>query len=278
MTSQNKNDRTRNARSGVTGFFKKHKGALLSLGALIATLLIWMLIWGFATMRVGVSFILPSPIEAFTEFFRLLPQKVFISAVTGSVIRVILGYIIGISVGAVAAFISHFIPPLKAFFAPLMKVARATPVASFILICALWMTSFVTPIFIAFLMVFPVVYENVLTGLSKTDEALIEVTSIYGFSPLKRLIFLYIPSAMPYLGSSCITSLGLAWKSCVSAEVLVVTAGSVGYNIFVSKNYLETEQLFAWTIAVVLLSVALEYAVKLIARLITRLVGRRFSV
>ena len=273
----NSKDLTRNAPKGVTGFLKSNKKALISLSALLGALLIWFGIWEIASLCIGVSFILPSPIEAFMAFFKLLPQKSFILAVLGSIVRVIIGYGLGIAVGALAAFLGHFFVPLRYFFAPFMKVARATPVASFILICALWMNSNTTPVFISFLMVFPIVYENVLTGLNKTDTSLIEVTGMYGFTLAKKLTALYLPSAMPYLGSACISSLGLAWKSCVSAEVLIVTATSVGYYIYTSKLYFETEQLFAWTIAIVLLSVILEYAVKLIAHYTSKLLQRRYG-
>ncbi len=259
------------------GFIKKHKKALVSIGALLISLALWFSIWWLAALKIGISFILPSPIEAFAEFFRLLPQGEFISAVAGSLFRVISGFLIGVISGAFVAFLAYFAEPLKVFFAPFIKIIRATPVASFILICVLWMKTGTVPIFIAFLMVFPIVYENVLTGLRETDKGLIEVSRVYGFSPIKALKKLYIPSALPYFGSASTASLGLAWKSCVSAEVLSVCAKSVGYYIYVSKQYFETEQLFAWTIAIVLLSVILEYAVKGVAHLIKHCHKKRFG-
>ena len=258
-------------------YFKNHKKAFVSLGALVLSLALWFAIWWIAAMKIGISFILPSPAVAFREFFRLIPQKEFILAVTGSLVRVISGFLLGISLGAAVAIFAHALKPLKFFFAPFVKMVRATPVASFILICVLWMPTDAVPIFIAFLMVFPIVYENVLTGLSHTDIKLIEVTKIYGYSRLQALRQLYLPYAMPYFVSSANASLGLAWKSCVSAEVLAVCAKSVGYYIYVSKQYFETEQLFAWTISIILLSIILEYAVKGIAHLISRYTKNRFG-
>ena len=58
--------------------------------------------------------------------------------------------------------------------------------------------------------------------------------------------------------------------------MLSVCAASVGYYIYTSKLYFETEQLFAWTIAIVILSVMLEYLVKAFALLINHFAGRRF--
>lgn len=271
------NNKANNTESGVMSFINRHKKPLISAGALVFTLALWFFIWWLAALKVGISFILPSPIDAFSEFFKLLPQKAFISAVAGSLLRVISGFVIGILNGCAVAFAAHFILPLKVFFSPLIKVIRATPVASFILICVLWMPTNAVPIFIAFLMVFPIVYENVLTGLNETDPKLLEMTRIYGFSPIQKLTRLYLPSALPYFASASTTSLGLAWKSCVSAEVLAMCAKSVGYYIYVSKQYFETEQLFAWTIAIILLSVILEYAVKGIAALVRRYTAKHYG-
>ena len=133
------------------------------------------------------------------------------------------------------------------------------------------------PIFIAFLMVFPIVYGNVVTGLAETDPLLRECADMYGFSPVKKLLLLYVPSASPYLGSACLTSMGLAWKSGIAAEVLCVTMKSVGYYIYTSKIYFETEALFAWTVTVIVLSVALEAVMKLVAKIIRKNLGRRYA-
>jgi NitT/TauT family transport system permease protein len=276
MISNNKS-KAHNTKSGIMGFIKRHKKAFVSIGTLMLTLALWFIIWLIAAKSIGISFILPSPIEAFSSFFKLLPQKEFVSAVAGSIFRVISGFLLGIISGAAVAFLAHGFLPVKVFFAPLIRVIRATPVASFILICVLWMETNTVPVFIAFLMVFPIVYENVLTGLSQTDRSLLEVAKVYGFSHVQKILRVYVPSVLPYFGSASTTSLGLAWKSCVSAEVLAVCAKSVGYYIYVSKMYFETEQLFAWTIAIVILSIILEYAVKGISALVIRYTRNRFG-
>ena len=241
-----------------------------------ATFAVWIIIWQIAYANIGVSFIFPSPYQVLVELFRLIPEKKFIISVTGSMLRVICGYLTGIAVALAAAFASHFFLPLKIFFSPFVKVVRATPAASFILICVLWMPSNAVPVFIAFLMVFPIVYENTLTGLSETSVNLREVAAVYRFSRIKKLTLLYIPSIAPYFASASTTSLGLAWKAGISAEVLCVTRDSVGYYIYISKQYFETAQLFAWTVAIIVVSVLLEFAIKKSVAALQRAVRRKY--
>ena len=58
----------------------------------------------------------------------------------------------------------------------------------------------------------------------------------------------------------------MGWKAGIAAEVLTVPPLSIGKNIFEAKLYLETTELFAWTLTVILLSLVIE-------RILLRLVG-----
>ena len=58
------------------------------------------------------------------------------------------------------------------------------------------------------------------------------------------------------------TGLGFAWKSGIAAEVIALPALSVGKNLYDTKIYLERADLFAWTLAVILLSLGLEALLK----------------
>ena len=59
-----------------------------------------------------------------------------------------------------------------------------------------------------------------------------------------------------------LTALGLDWKAGVAAEVLCTPKFSVGKEMFDAKQILETTDLFAWTMVVILLSLILEKMLK----------------
>lgn len=270
-------DRTPEQEKNEISFFSLHKKRILEALVTAVAITLFVAFWHVMALRIDLPFILPTPIAAFTRFFELLPTKEFISAVTGSMLNVILGYISGLTVGAIIAFAAFVVPPVRAAVAPFAKLIRSVPVASFILLCILWLTDNAASAFIGFLMVFPIVYENVLVGFNSTDKATLEMSRAYGFGNAKKLMYVYVPSALPYLGSSAMTSLGLAWKACVSAEVLCIAEGTIGYHVFNSKDFFDTEQLFAWTIAVVLMSIALEGIMRIIAYFIKRGVRRIYG-
>lgn len=271
------NDRTRNPENSVFGVLRNNKKRIISFAISILTVVAVFVFWHVMALKIALPFILPKPLDVLKRFFGLMPTKEFISAVTGSMVNVICGYIGGVVTGALlalAAFVSY---PVKAALAPFVKVARTVPVASFILLCILWLTDNVASAFIGAIMVFPIVYENVLTGFAETDKSHLEMARAYGFGKLKTLTSVYIPSALPYLGSASASSLGLAWKACVSAEVLCIAEDTIGYYIFSSKDFFDTEQLFAWTVAVVIMSLLLEGAVKLASYFIKRRARRSYG-
>ena len=69
---------------------------------------------------------------------------------------------------------------------------------------------------------------------------------------------IYFPQTKPFFKSACITGLGLAWKSGIAAEVISTPKLSIGRSLYESKLYIETPELFAWTLTVIILSIIAE--------------------
>ena len=103
-------------------------------------------------------------------------------------------------------------------------------------------------------MVFPVIYRNVLKGISQTDPKMMEMARVYHLKFRKRLLYLYRPAVMPYLQAGCSVALGMAWKSGIAAEVIGVPVHSIGEKLYMAKIYFSTAELFAWTFVIILVS------------------------
>jgi NitT/TauT family transport system permease protein len=183
------------------------------------------------------------------EFYRTLSL---------SFLRVMAGFAAGILLGFLFGTASYFVLPLRALLSPLMAIIRATPVASFILVVILWIQREQVPMWIAMIMVLPIVFQNTILGYSSRDPALAEMAKVFRFGIGKTLFRLDLPQVFPYVFSAGRTALGLAWKAGVAAEVLALPKASVGLMIYEAKLYLETVDLYAWTLAIILFSVLIE--------------------
>ncbi len=233
---------------------------------------IWLGLWFLISAVIDKEILFVSPYRVVLTFYEMMVKVEFWRSVAMSILRISLGFVIGMVFGTVCAIIAHRYEFFRLFITPLFTVIRATPVASFIILAWVWISDNSNiPMFICFLMVSPVAWGNVTTGLNQVNSGFKDVANLFKFHALKRLRYIYFPSVMPYIMSAATTSLGLAWKAGIAAEVLCTPTFSIGKHIYESKIYLETPQLFAWTTLVVLLSVVLE---KLLVAIVKRALKR----
>jgi len=228
----------------------------------------WLGLWAVLAFAVDKPLLLPGPITVVKRLFELAGTLLFWTTTGRTLLRIGLGLLCAVPLGVLLAAATSRFRLLRELLAPLLTIVQSTPVASFILLLLIWLGRDTLPSVIVALMVLPVVWRNVSAGVEKTDIQLLELAKVYKFSPGRTLRRLYIPSVAPYFFAAVRTSLGLAWKAGVAAEVLTVPKGSVGQMLYESKLYLETVDLFAWTVTVILCSLIIE---KLLAAAIGRM-------
>lgn len=219
----------------------------------------WIAVWELLSIGVGKEVLLPSPLATVRHLAALVCTKSYWLSCGSTLLRICSGLFIGAAAGMIIAVVCHLSKVIRAITAPLLSVIRATPVASFIILALVWIGRGKVPAFTSLLMVTPVMCGGMAVAIRGIDEDLREVAKIFGFSPAKKLMYLYIPSVLPSFAESFRTSMGLAWKAGVAAEVLCTPAGSIGASLYDSKVYLETADLFAWTASVIILSMILEH-------------------
>ena len=238
---------------------KKYARALL-IGAF------WIGGWWLAARIVGLPLLLPGPWDTLLALIRLAQSPVFWQSTGVTLLRVAAGYAAAVACGILLAALCHRVRWIDALLSPVRSVIRATPVTSFIILVLLWMARGRVPVFISFLMVLPIVWTSVQEGLRAVDGQLLEMAGMYRLSGWARFRYIIVPSVRPALISACVTGLGFAWKSGIAAEVIAQPAFSVGKYLNDSKVYMETADLFAWTLTVIVLSMLLEGALKALMR------------
>jgi NitT/TauT family transport system permease protein len=189
--------------------------------------------------------------------------------------RVFLGLLIAAPLGVALGAASGLDARARAFFRPLFQIISATPVMSVILIVFLWFGQERTPVFTAFLIVFPVMAANTSTGIQAVDPRLVEMVRVYGISRSRRLRALYLPAIVPFIVGGLRSALSLCWKVVVAAEVLVQPLRALGTGMQRAKAQLETAELFAWTAATVLAAALAQGLLTVILALIAALVPAR---
>ena len=217
--------------------------------------LVWLAVWQLIAWWVDAPILLVSPLTALKRLLELAFEAAFWRAVAFSVGRILLGFLLSALLGAVLAYRFRRVREL---LMPLVAAVKAVPVASFVILVLLWVSSRNLSVVISLLIGFPVIYANVLAGLDSTDPRLIEMARVFRVPFRRQLSTVYLSQVAPFLRSGLSLAIGLCWKSGVAAEVIGIPSGSIGEKLYKAKIYLETPDLFCWTVAVVVLSIGCE--------------------
>ena len=218
----------------------------------------WLAVWWGASLAVGKSLLIPAPPEVVKRLGELVVSAPFWRYTALSLLRITLGLLTGIAAGIVTAVLTSRSAVLSALLAPAVRVVRATPVASFIILVLLWVANGRVPAVISALVVLPVVWESTCAGLRSVDAQLMEFARAYRLTRMDTLRHVVVPALQGHLSAAVCTAIGLAWKSGVAAEVLCLPKAAIGTQVYFSKLYLDTPALFAWTLVVVALSMTVE--------------------
>ncbi|MBO5908851.1 MAG: ABC transporter permease subunit [Clostridia bacterium] len=244
----------------------------------LLALVFWTAVWYLAAALINKELFLPYPHIVVKRFAFLLVKPFFLKTVFVSLARILAGFCLGVFLGFGLAFFTHYFAAAKAIVSPAIRVIRATPVVSFILLAYLWLNNDSIPVFIAVLMVAPIIWQNISAGLSNLDGGLLEMAKIFKLSPAKIFRRIILPQLKPHFYSGCMTSLGLAWKSGIAAEVISYPKTAIGREMNDARMLLETTDVLVFTVTVIILSLAFEGVFKLIFEksASSKIIKRRF--
>ena len=224
----------------------------------ILIVIFWLVVWHLLAIWVDNKILLVTPIETVFALGKLIVTRNFWLTVIGSLVRIAAGFLLGFAVACALAALASRCKWMEEFLEPVIGLLRAVPVASFVVLLLIWWGSPMLAVAICFLIVLPVIYINVLKGLKNADSKLLEMAAIFDMSRLNSFFYIYRPTLRPFLESGLKLALGMCWKSGVAAEIIGTPAYSIGERLYMSKIYLDTEGLFAWTVVVILLSIGFE--------------------
>ena len=224
----------------------------------VLALIFWIGVWWAVSAIVDREVLIPSPPVVAVRLFGLLGEADFHISVILSILRITAGFAAAVLLGTCTGILCAGVKTADLLISPLMSVIRATPVASFIILALIMIDKEMIPVFISALMVLPVIHGNVREGILSADPQLLEMAQIFRFTKAQKLKKIYLPAVAPYLTAGVKTSVGLAWKAGVASEVLCFARYSIGNKLYQAKVYLETSEMFAWTVTVIILSMIIE--------------------
>ncbi len=239
-----------------------YKNSLITSGSILT----FVLSWQFASSLVGKEIILPSPLLAYQTLVSLIGSKGFWLHLSATLLRGMVGFSLSYLVGLVIGLFSGLNQNFKAFFQPWLAVIRSTPSMALIVLSLIWFQSNSVTLFVTFLVVFPIIAQNVAEGIHQVDPNLKEMARLYQVRSSRVLREMYLPAILPYLAAGGAAGLGLTWKVMIAAEVFANPKMGIGTQMDTARVFLQTPEVFAWTIVVVTIGLCFDQLLNLIIR------------
>ena len=234
---------------------------LRAIGRTAVSTVFWLAVWEITYRVVRNDLFVASPLHVAARLGELAVTGEFWLSVGLSLLRILLGFLLGSVLGTLFAILTTR-RVCATLFTPLRVLIQATPVASFIMLAWIWLKRDQIPVFIAMLIVLPVFWSNVRAGIRAVGRSEHELAKAYRFTRVMKLRHLYLPAVLPHFASAASAGAGLVWKAGIAAEVLCQPKMAIGTELFQAKSILETTDVFAWTAVVVFISLILEITLR----------------
>lgn len=229
--------------------------AVAAVGAVAA---FWLAVWVFVAALVAQPLILPGPGAVVVALLLLVCDAGTWAILAGSGARILGGLALAAVCGGLLAGISSRSRAFARLVAPALSFVKATPVACVVVLLLIWLGSARVSIAAVFLMALPGVYFSLVEGLTQADKPLEQMFRLHGVRGWRLFCAHIWREVLPFVLSCARAVIGMSWKAGVAAELIGMAVGTVGERIYQAKLLIETADLLAWTVLVVMASWACE--------------------
>ncbi len=223
--------------------------------------LIWsfyFILWQGIAMLVNQSIILPSFFDVLSRLILILSDVSFYNHLFITLLRVILGTLSAFILSFIFAIVSYDFKWVDHALKPLVLVSKTIPNITYILLVLIWFSREMSVFFVTLLILFPVLYTQISTGLLGINPEHLELLKLYPETYFHRLTKVIIPLIKIPLFEGLKGALSLGFKVGVMAEILGQVQPGLGYLMHISRMNFETVDLFAYTAIMILVVVIIE--------------------
>lgn len=257
------------ARAGSGGrrrFARDVAGALRGLfhaARNIWMIIVLLLIWQFGVMLLKVDPLsVPSPLKSVKALIAGVASGEILRAIEFTLRMIGQGFIIGFCIAIVVAGLAASSELGRAFMDALVTVFNPLPAVALLPLAMLWFGLGTRPLI--FVIVMSVAWPAAISlhsGFSSVPLSLRRVGENYGFSGLRQFLHIYLPASLPSVLSAFRIAWAFAWRTAIAAEMVFGVSGSqggLGYYIYVSRYNLDTADVFAGLMAIVIIGIVVE--------------------
>jgi NitT/TauT family transport system permease protein len=214
-------------------------------------------IWWLSSLSVP-HYILPGPSRVW-DALRLIEANGDLWINLGITLwRVAVGFAVAALVGLPFGIVLGANKRTGEFFEPVIPVLNTVSSAIWAIFAIIWFgISDATTIFVVFMTAMPLIITNVWQGTRAVNPDFIELAQVLRMPRSKVMTKIYLPTILPYFFSGARLAFGFSWRVSLVAETIGSSSG-VGYRLRQAADLIRTDQVFAWTLTMVIMMATIE--------------------
>ena len=231
---------------------KDRKLSIVSKGLIIV-------LWIFLSRIINNEVIFPTLSSTIYSLINIIRKPNFIIIIYYSLIRTLIGFAISLFLAILLGILSSIYNIIYHLMVPIINFLTSVPTMAIIILALIWLNNEFAPMFVGFIMVFPILYETVLKGILNVDNNIIDMAKVYKVHNITLIKDIYIPNILINLSYIFPSALGINFKMVIAGEALSQPKYAIGTNLQLQKMYLNTAGVFAWIIIILLMSKIFKY-------------------
>jgi NitT/TauT family transport system permease protein len=217
-------------------------------------------IWWLSSLSVP-HYILPGPARVWDALRLIIANGDLWNNLVVTLWRVAVGFIVAALVGLPFGIFFGANRRAGDFFEPVIPVLNTVSSAIWAIFAIIWFgISDATTIFVVFMTAMPLIITNVWQGTRTVNTDFIELAQALRMPRRKVMTKIYLPTILPYFFSGSRLAFGFSWRVSLVAETIGSSSG-VGYRLRQAADLIRTDQVFAWTLTLVILMASIEMGV-----------------
>src|SRR5499433_4268636 len=240
----------------------RNSGIRSALGTILSVGLACVIWEAFASSGLFAPALAPSVVAIGRALVGMLTSGAMLVHTAYTLYRVLFGLFLACLVGVPIGILMGRFRRVERFFVPLVSVLMPIPSLAWVPVFILWfgLGDAATIALVFYAATFPVIY-NTWTGVRSVNRLWIRSAEAMGADEKALFRKVVLPGSLAFVITGLRQAFARAWIAVVGGEMIAATSWGLGWLIFDSKEFLNTDVMIATLVAIGVLGLVFERVV-----------------
>ena len=253
----------------LVGLIRKYHTVAISVLAFSILVAAWYL----AARAINIPALFPTPLDVWLKAVTLIESGELQEHVLISFARVLVGWSMGSVIAIVVGLLMGNVRFIRVFLEAYLEFFRYVPSLSMVTLAMIWFGIGEASKY--FLIIYGTVFIvtlNTIAGIVSIPSAKLRAARALGANQLQIFVYVTLPASIPFILTGMRIAMGTAFTTIVAAEMVSAQSG-LGFLIFSSRNFMQTDAIFVGIISLGILG----FLTDRVMRFLIVTFGKRYS-